>query len=278
MVAMKWNIGVVQMDCTLGDTARNLEKIGRFAELASDLAVDIAVFPECSTTGYFLGSKLDELAEPPDGPSSRKLATIAQDNKLYMAVGAFTRRDNAIYNSQLLYGPDGKHLATYDKAHLFAGERELCQAGDRPVVVDTPIGKIGMTICYDLIFPDYVRHIVDMGADFVINSTDWITDAYQRGTWGWGGSTTLGLASTRALENLTFLAMANRVGLENATPELEFESFGYSCVTGPSGKVLASIPEGEGIAVARIDVSEEDYSRWTSIATYKEDRRPELVR
>ncbi len=278
MARMKWNIGVVQMDCVVGETQPNIEKIRNFAELASKLGVDIAVFPECATTGYFLGSKLDELSEPPDGPTSQTLAEIAKANGLYMAVGAFTRRDNGIYNSQLLFAPDGRHLATYDKAHLFAGERELCQAGDRPCVVDTPIGKIGMTICYDLIFPDYIRHIVDMGADLIINSTNWITDTYQRETWGWSGPITQGLVSTRALENLTFVAMANRVGRENATPELEFTSFGYSCVAAPSGKVLASLPEGEGVAVARIDVSEEDFKRWTGIATYKEDRRPELVR
>lgn len=277
MAGMRWNIGVVQMDCALGDTASNVEKIGRFAALASSLGVDLAIFPECCTTGYFLSNRLNELAEPPDGPTSKKLAAIARENRLYTAVGAFTRRDNGVYNSQLLYGPDGTHIATYDKAHLFAGERDICQAGERPVVVDTPLGRIGMTVCYDLIFPDYVRHIVDLGADLVINSTNWITDGYQRGTWGWSGPTTQALASTRALENLTFLAMANRVGRESATPELEFESFGYSCVTGPSGKVLASIPEGEGIAVARIDVAGEDLQRWTSIATYKDDRRPELV-
>ncbi len=278
MADVKWNIGVVQMDCVLGETEPNIAKIRDFAELAAKLGVEIVVFPECATTGYFLGSKLDELAEPPDGPTSNKLADIAKDNGLYMAVGAFTQRDSGIYNSQLLYGPDGKQLATYDKAHLFASERELCQAGDTPCVVDTPIGKIGMTICYDLIFPDYIRHIVDMGADLIINSTNWIAYAYQRGTWGWSGPVTQGLVATRSLENLTFVAMANRVGKENPTPELEFTSFGYSCVTAPSGKVLASLPEGEGIAVARVDVAEEDLKRWKSIATYKEDRRPELVR
>ena len=277
MTGAKWNIGVVQMDCHLGDTAKNLDKIERFARLAGELGVEIVVFPECATTGYFLGSRLDDLAEPSDGPTSRRLGDIARDNKLYMAVGAFTRKDNGVYNSQLLYAPDGRQLAVYDKAHLFASEREVCQAGDRPVVVDTPIGKIGMTICYDLIFPDYIRHIVDMGADMVINSTDWITDAYQRGFWGWSGDITQGLASTRSLENLTFIAMANRVGDENATPELRFTSFGHSCVTAPSGKILASLPEGEGVAVARVDIAQEDLDRWTSIATYKTDRRPELI-
>ena len=60
-----------------------------------------------------------------------------------------------------------------------------------------------MTICYDLIFPDYVRKLVEMGADFIINSTNWINDPYQRDVWGWNGERMQGLASTRALENVT---------------------------------------------------------------------------
>jgi predicted amidohydrolase len=125
MAGVSWNIGVVQMDCALGETAKNLEKIGGFAALASSLGVDLAVFPECCTTGYFLGTRLHDLAEPPDGPTSKKLSAIAREHRLHIAVGAFTRRDDGVYNSQLLYGPDGRHIATYDKAHLFAGEREL---------------------------------------------------------------------------------------------------------------------------------------------------------
>jgi predicted amidohydrolase len=173
-----------------------------------------------------------------------------------------------------LFDPSGGQLAVYHKAHLFAGERDVCRPGDRPVVVDTPLGRIGMTICYDLIFPDYVRKLVDLGADFIINSTDWINDTYQREVWGWGGTVTQSLASIRALE--TFLAMANRIGHEATAPEIEFDSFGYSCIAGPSGQILASIPEGEGIAIARIDISADDLAKWRSIATYRQDRRPEL--
>lgn len=277
MSGINLSMAVVQMDCVLADTEKNLQKIGDFARLAGRLGVDIVIFPECATTGYFLGSRLADLAEPVDGPTTAKLSAMARDNGVHLAVGAFTRKDNGIYNSQLLFSPAGKLLAVYDKAHLFASEREFCQRGEGAQVVDTALGKIGMTICYDLIFPDYVRHIVDRGADFVINSTDWINDTYQRETWGFSGPVTQGVAATRALENLTVVAMANRVGLEHANPELAFTSFGYSCIAGPSGKVLASITEGEGIAISRINISDDEMKRWTGIATYKIDRRPELL-
>lgn len=277
-MALKRTIGVVQMDCVLGDTAANIDRIEAYATAAGKLGIELLIFPETCTTGYFLGSRLGDLAEPPDGPAAQRLGTIAKANGLHMAVGAFTRRDNGIFNSQLLFGPDGRLIEIYDKAHLFASEREYCQAGTRRVVADTAIGKLGMTVCYDLIFPDYVRAIVDSGAEILINSTDWINDVYQREVWQFGGPVTLGLAATRALENLTVLAMANRVGREKATPELEFTSVGHSVIAGPSGKALTTITDGEGLAFARIDYSDEDMNRWTGVATYRIDRRPELAR
>ena len=271
-----WTLGVVQMDCATGDTERNLATIARFARAAADQRADLVVFPECATTGYFLGDRLTDLAEPPDGPTARRLGEIARANRLTMAVGAYTRRDGGIYDSQLLFGPDGRCLAVYDKAHLFASERESCRAGDRACVVETALGRVGMTVCYDFIFPDYVRRLGDLGADLIVNSTNWIADAYQQETWGWSGPVTQGLAATRALENGTFVAMANRVGREEAAPGLSFTSLGHSCIAGPSGRILAALTEGEGLAVARIDIAQEDLDRWRAIATYRADRRPGL--
>ena len=143
-------------------------------------------------------------------------------------------------------------------------------------MVETVLGKIGMTVCYDFIFADYVRRLADLGADLIVNSTNWISDAYQRETWGWSGPVIQGLAATRALENGTFVAMANRVGDEELAPGLSFTSLGHSCIAAPSGKILAALAEGEGLAVARIDIAQEDLDRWRAIATYREDRRPEL--
>ena len=144
-------------------------------------------------------------------------------------------------------------------------------------MVETALGKVGMTVCYDFIFADYVRRLGDLGADLIVNSTNWIADAYQRETWGWSGPVTQGLAATRALENGTFVAMANRVGVEELAPGLSFTSLGHSCIAGPSGKILAALTEGEGLAVARIDIAQEDLDRWRAIATYRADRRPELT-
>jgi predicted amidohydrolase len=146
------------------------------------------------------------------------------------------------------------------------------------MVVETPLGRLGLTICYNLIFPHYVRKLVEMGADFIVNSTDWINDPYQRDVWGWNAERIAGLASTRALENVIPLAMACRTGRESAAPGLAFDSTGPSCVVSPSGKFIARLDAGEGVVVGRIDIAAEEMDRWTSIATYRIDRRPDLYR
>ena len=274
----KFAIAVAQMDCTVGEIEPNLDKIRRLAETAANLDADLVIFPECAVTGYFVGDRLGELAASPDGPPSKALGEIARSTNLHLACGLFTSDGGAILNSQQLFSPQGECLATYHKAHLFAAERTLCQAGNDPVVVETALGRIGMTICYDLIFPEYIRSLIDLGADLVINSTNWIHDAYQRDVWGWSPERTQGLVSTRALENVTFLAMSCRVGHEAAGPDLAFDSFGPSCVVSPSGKILARILDGEGVAVAHVDIAEAELDRWRGIATYRSDRRPELYR
>jgi predicted amidohydrolase len=268
---IRGRVAIVQMDCVLGEIQPNLEKIGHFAEAAGRLGADLVVFPECATTGYFIADRLSTMAEPPDGPSLRALAGIARTNRLYLAAGVVIAEGGRYFDSQVLFGPDGARVALYHKVHLFSAERDTYAAGDRPVVAETALGTIGLSVCYDLIFGDYIRGLIGRGAELVINSTNWIADAYQREVWGWSGPTTQGLAATRALENVAFVAMANRVG-----HEMDFDSLGHSCIAAPSGKLLASIPAGEGVAVADLGLLQEDLERWRSIATYRCGRRPEL--
>lgn len=268
---IKMKIGVVQMDCVLGEIAPNLAKIERFAGAAAAAGVDLLVFPECATTGYFVADRLAELAEPTGGTTDRALGAIAAGAGLHMAVGTVVAADGGYYDAQSLFAPDGQRLATYHKAHLFSVERDTFLTGNTPTVVETPLGAVGLTICYDMIFSGYFRRLRDLGAGIILNSTDWIGDGYQRETWGWSGVTTQGMAATRALEHGVIVAMANRVG-----HEMGFDSLGHSCIAGPSGQILASLPAGEGLAVADIDFAGDDIDKWRAIATYREDRRPDL--
>jgi predicted amidohydrolase len=275
---LKFTIAVAQMDCVVGEHEANLNKIEHFAGLAKRLGADLVIFPECATTGYFVGDKLKELADGPGGPVAARLSDIARQNSINLVCGLFTQENGVFRNSQKVFSPQGELLATYHKAHLFLVERTMYAAGDAPMVVDTSIGRLGLTICYDLIFPEYARKLVELGADIIINSTDWINDPYQRDVWGWTEERIRGLASTRALENVIPVAMACRTGHEAAGANMAFDSMGPSCVISPSGKFLARLDIGEGIAIGKVDIAKSEMDRWTSIATYRKDRRPDLYR
>ena len=279
MSGVAWTLAVAQMDCATGDTETNLATVARFAGEAASQGVDLAVFPECATTGYFLGERLADLAEPPDGPSAARLGEIARENAAHHGRRRLhaARRWHLRFAAPVRARRASASRSTTRRTSSPASARAAAPA-TKACVADTALGKVGMTVCYDFIFADYVRRLADLGADLIVNSTNWIADAYQQETWGWSGPVTQGLAATRALENGTFVAMANRVGEEELAPGLSFTSLGHSCIAAPSGKILASLADGEGLAVARIDIAQEDLDRWRAIATYREDRRPELTR
>jgi predicted amidohydrolase len=267
------SIAVGQMHCVPGDVAANLTRIETIVKAAAAEGAKLIVLPETATSGYFIADRLSALAEPVDGPTARALGALARSCRIHLAVGAPIADHGSFFDAQLLFGPDGGLLAQYRKAHLFAAERQWFKAGDTPVVVETELGRIGMTVCYDLIFPAYVARLAELGAELVINSTNWITDDWQRQAWGWSGPVVQALAATRALENGIWLAMADAVG-----PEGGFDSLGHSCIAAPSGRIVASLGEAQGFALAQIVHSSPDLDRWRAIATYRADRRPELYR
>lgn len=264
-------VAVGQMHCRPFDIAENLRRIEALAGLAASDGAKLLVVPETATTGYFIADRLDDLAEPEDGPTATALGDIARRHGLHLITGFALRDGGSFYDAQLVHGPDGKLLATYRKVHLFAAERAWYAAGDTPMVIDTPLGRIGLSICYDLIFPEFTRKLADMGAELIVNSTNWITNAFQRDVWDWSGEAVMALARTRALENGVFLAMAVNTG-----PEAGFDSIGHSTICAPSGKPLASAGDGQGIAAADIVYSSEALAQWREIATYRADRRPEI--
>ncbi|MER3513010.1 MAG: hypothetical protein C4310_00180, partial [Chloroflexota bacterium] len=135
---------------------------------------------------------------------------------------------------------------------------------------DTEFGRVALTICYDLVFPEYIRSLVLQGAQLILNSTDWITDAWQTSK-GWGGEVVSHLAATRALENTVHVAMADRVGVEAG-----WKSLGHPCICAPSGSFLARIEEGEGVAIATVELDSLEWEKWRSIATYLPDRRTDF--
>ena len=255
-----------------GAVADNLRTIRDGTRRAvEELGADLVVFPECATTGYALGERAFALAEPVDGPISGSLAALADEFAVHLAVGVIEREGDKVFNSLALFDSDGQRLTTYRKAHLFSSEREVYTAGEEIGLVDTSLGRLGLTVCYDLIFPEYVSRIVDAGAELVINSTNWITDEWQTSV-GWDGTSVRSLARVRALENGVPVAMACLAGSDGPV-----SSLGHSTIASSTGRVVGGLEGGEGIAVARVRDSE-DSRRWSELATYRTDRRLDLYR
>ena len=262
-------IAVVQMDCHTGDRPANRETVARYADEARRRGADLAVFPELATTGTPPPEQAPHLAEPVPGPTTDFLGDLAARLDLHLVVGLIEQDGDDLFNSSVLVCPTDGLTAHYRKAHLFAGEREVYRAGDEPVVVSLPFARVALTICYDLIFPEYIRRLVLDGAEVVINSTHWMTNDEQVKRWAWGPEQVLALARTRALENTRVVAMACRAGQDK-----DVLSIGHSCIASPTGRMLARMSYEPGLAVA--DVSERDMQAWRTLASYLSDRRPDL--
>jgi 5-aminopentanamidase len=268
---MEVKVSVVQLDSVLGDKEANLDKIERFVGAAGAQVANFVVVPELGTTGYFVGDRLAELAELVPGPTTERLGAMARQYNAYVLCGMIERgQGDSLHNSLVMMSPAGELAGSYRKCHMFSVERQFFTPGDQGAVYDTEFGRVALTVCYDLIFPEFIRSLVLRGAELILNGTDWITDDWQTGK-GWGGEVVSHLAATRALENTVHVAMANRVGVEEG-----WKSLGHSCVCAPSGGFLTRIEEGEGVATAALELDSPDWEKWRSIATYLPDRRLDL--
>lgn len=246
---MKITAAVAQMDPKLGDKTGNLARIhAMFREMVSK-GTQLMVFPECATTGYGFPNleSAYEVAETIPGPTTDSISTMCRDHSMpeggpYAVFGLLERGHNTqtVYNSAVLIGPDGL-IGTYRKAHLpFLGVDRFTAPGDTGFRTwDTPIGRIGLLICYDLRFPEAMRALALTGADIIALPTNW-PDGSQNAPEL--------VTRTRALENRVFVLACNRCGEESG-----FWFFGRSQISDPSGKVLVETGAQPSIGYAAFD-------------------------
>lgn len=266
----EFKVAVAQMDCVPGNIAANLERVEAYVASGVWQGAKVVVLPECATTGYFVEGDIRDLAEPIPGPTTTRLEEIARRHHAHVVIGMVERDGGTYHNASVLISPTQGLLGRYRKVHLFSAERQVFTPGDEAAIFDTEFGRVALTICYDLVFPEYIRTLALGGVKLILNSTDWITDDWQTKK-GWSGDVVSALAATRALENTIHVAMADRIGTEGG-----WTSLGHSCIAAPSGAFLARIEEGEGVVVAAISLDDAEWEKWRGIATYLPDRRVEL--
>ncbi len=164
-------VALVQRKHTLGDKDKNLEII---KETVRNTDADLIVYPEMFLTGYMLGDKIWELAESIPGPSSDILSQLSVENEVSIVCGMPEIQvpgKGRLYNSALVTTPDG-NLDVYRKIHLpnfgpFQDKRYF-QKGEDPELINTPFGKLGIVICYDIFFPELTKYYALSGAEFIL--------------------------------------------------------------------------------------------------------------
>ena len=232
-----------QISCTLADSHANLRKIRDFSERAKKSGAELIVFPEMSDTGYSM-PVIEKHARKWNEGALKDLQAIARANSIALVAGLSDRDGASIFNAQVLINASGEVLAKYRKTHLVTAppldERVCLSPGDEFVACKIDNFNVGLSICYDLRFPEMARTlVVKHGANVIVNSSAWpIVRAEHLRI----------LAVARAVENQSYFIVANRVGTDDGVTFC-----GNSAIIDPSGKVLASAsPDQEELIQAEI--------------------------
>ncbi|MEV3871977.1 carbon-nitrogen family hydrolase [Streptomyces sp. NPDC049906] len=204
---------------------------------------DLVVLPELWTTGAFASESFDAAAEPLEGPTYEAMAKAASDTGVWLHAGSIPERDRdgTLYNTSLVFAPDGSLAASYRKIHRFGfdrGEAVLMGAGDALVTVALPGLTLGLATCYDLRFPELFRGLVDAGAEALVIPAGW--PDRRRGHWSL-------LARARAVENQSYVLACGSAGRHAGVDQA-----GHSVVVDPWGEVLGELPDA-GDAVLTVD-------------------------
>jgi omega-amidase len=223
-------IAAAQISCTPGNLDANLGKIRDFISRAKKSGAELIVFPEMSDTGYSI-SAIKKSATTWNEGAVPRLEQIAREFSIVIVCGVSEREGDRIYNSQVLIDANGSAVAKYRKTHLVAGERlneRSCFApGDAFVSHKMDNFNFGLTICYDLRFPEICRKLaVEHQTDVFINSSAWPIVRVEHLRI---------LALTRAIENQSYLILANRVGVDDGVTLC-----GTSAIIDPYGVILST--------------------------------------
>jgi nitrilase len=243
--------------------ADNLAAAGELLREAKDLGCDIACLPEnFSFIGLRDADKL-QVAEPDgDGAVQSFLSDTAQKLKMWILGGTIVLRGDSelrVANSSLLIDAAGKRVARYDKIHMFdvtiPGRNEQYREsthvapGRKPVVADTPVGKLGLSVCYDMRFPELYRELVSQGAEWLAMPAAF-TVPTGRAHWET-------LLRARAIENLCYVVAPAQTGTHTSGRE----TYGDSLIVDYWGQVLSRLAKGAGVIAADFDLAKEAETR-----------------
>ena len=246
------NCAVVQMNS--GEAlAENLRRAGELVAEAAAAGAELVALPE-NFARMRKNDREPVVGEPEEGPVQAWARKTAAAEGIYLLAGSFAEaapHRSKVYNTSLLIDPQGRLVAAYRKIHLFDvavpggethRESDRVLAGKEAVTAEIPWGKAGFSICYDLRFPELYRRLAEQGA-LIIFAPAAFTERTGQAHWEI-------LVRARAIENQVFMVAPAQEGGHPGGRR----TYGHSLIVDPWGEVLAEIPQGEGIALARLDL------------------------
>ena len=232
---------MVQYSIAWEDKEANKRTISRMLAERTDHS-DILILPELSLTAYSM--RAEKLAEDVQGPTYQYFAELASKYNSDIAYGVILAEDGKYYNALVYMTSAGECAAVYKKIHPFSYAKEhiIYTGGETPVSFERNGITIGLSICYDIRFPELYRHYGKKKAELIINIANWPVD--RKHHWQI-------LTTSRAIENQAYVAAVNRSGSD---PKLEY--CGASRIIGPLGDVLCEGDNDENVYSAAIDMLE----------------------
>lgn len=251
------DVGLVQFAPLIGKPEANAKKT---TELMASSACDLYVLPELANSGYRFKNRAEAMACSEELNGSifiTALKELAAQKQCYVVSGFCEKEGDKLYNSSVLIGPNGV-IGVYRKLHLFMDEKDIFELGNLGLpVFDTPIGKIGMQVCFDWMFPEAWRALAIKGAQIIAHPSNLVLPYCQ------------GVMPSYALVNKVYIVTANRIGAER---DLKFT--GQSVIASPKGEVIAKASEDhEELLKAKLDLSEANNKHITARNHIWDDRR-----
>ena len=260
----KLKIGAVQMNST-DNVDENLEKIEQWIVYANQRGVKLLVLPE-NFACFSAKTAIAELVDTGDDAKKVRLflSDLAKRFQIWIVAGTLPLKtawasnstevsEHRVYASSLLFDDLGREVARYDKWHLFdvdVGDRysqyresKTFIPGSQTVVTQTPVGRLGLSVCYDLRFPELYRMLMQQNMELIS-----VPAAFTQVT---GAAHWDVLLRSRAIENQCYVIAANQVGNHSG----QRQTFGHSQIIDPWGKVLSILKSDEGCVMAEVDFS-----------------------
>ncbi len=247
---MAVSLALLQLDVSSAESAD--ARVARVLNLIPRAAAnaEFLVLPELWHVGAHDLDAIRTHAESIDGPLARQLSAAARAQGVWLHAGSIAERDatGQLFNTSLLFAPSGELRASYRKIHLFgfdSGESSVLTAGAELVAAQTPLGRTGLSTCYDLRFPELFRALSAAGVESLIIPSGWPAARIEH----WNV-----LVRARAIENQCWVLACNEVGSQN-TPDGPVLLGGFSAVVNPLGEVVAQGSAQECVVFASIDVA-----------------------